>query len=270
MGKARIDEERSGFDKWEMYKLLRGENLGPCRLPNTARLSASNLRTFLNRYHRVYVKPTGTWGGSNISVMEQRGKLMVWVTQERSPAKATVAQVLKHYSGVPAIVQEAIPAVSYSGYPCDIRVHMQRDIDGNWVYAGELVRVGGQGIVSNVGISHGQVLPFEAAVPRLLSVSTYEIGVLKQKLVEIGTRIGSLFDDYSQIDEVGIDLALDTKRHFWLIEVNTNDALGGPSHELFRQLPDQTMYNQMQERASSRTMDVLQFFFDALSSEQTE
>lgn len=259
MGRAHMNSERMGFDKWEMYKLIRGQNIGPCRVPKTGRLSETNLKHYLQQYHRVYVKPVSTWGGTNVSVVEQQTASVIWTCQGQEPMSVDIATVLDHYHDVPTIVQQGIPALFYDGRPFDVRVHLQRDIQENWVYAGELVRVG-RGIVSNVGISDGMVLPIETAVSALFENS--DLDVFKAQLRDIGTNIGQLFVDYSFIEEVGIDLAIDKSGHFWLIEVNTNDALGGPSHELFRFLPDQTTYLEIRERSESRNLNTLQLLFE--------
>jgi hypothetical protein len=54
--------------------------------------------------------------------------------------------------------QQAAPLLFFEGCPFDIRTHLQRDVEDQWVYAGDLVRVGGNySIVSNVAISNGKV-----------------------------------------------------------------------------------------------------------------
>lgn len=270
MGTAQLDSDRAGFDKWQMYKLIRGESIGPCLIPKTNQLNARNLNRYLDEFQRVYVKPVGTWGGVNISVVERDDTSIVWTVQGKSPAPAKLDEILHHYDGIPTIVQQSIPALLYRECPFDIRVHMQRDLDENWVYAGELVRVGGQGIVSNVEISSGKVLPMSSVVDELLSIDKVQFEVLRRNLTEIGFGVCKLLNPYSHIEEVGIDLALDASQQFWLIEVNTNDALGAPSHELFRQLPNQTIYEEIRQRASARNMNMLQLLFDLLTENAEE
>lgn len=268
MGTARLNSDRSGFDKWQMYKLIRGEHIGPCSVPKTSRLTARNLDRYLDEFQRVYVKPVSTWGGTNVSLIERDGASIVWTAQGNPPMSVRLDEILDHYDGIPTIVQQAIPALLYQGCPFDIRVHMQRDVDENWVYAGELVRVGGQGIVSNVEISHGKVLPLSSVFCELFPIAQVEI--LHGNLTEIGHGICNVLDPYSHIDEVGIDLALDASQGLWLIEVNTNDALGAPSHELFRHLPNQTIYEDIRQRASSRNLNTLQLLFGMLTEDVDE
>jgi YheC/D like ATP-grasp len=260
MGLARLDADRGAFDKWQMYRFLRGKQIGPCSVPHTRPLTEKGLINFLDRFRRVYVKPTSTWGGSNIVLVTRDESSIKWTSQTTPPRSVEISSVLEHYHSVPAIVQEAIPALTYHGCPFDIRVHMQRDIDDKWIYAGELVRVGGAGIVSNVAISHGKVLPLSVVISQVSPMNDAGFEDFKNHLCEIGYQICKLFDPYPQIDEVGIDLALDSSQHLWLIEVNTNDSLGGPSHELFRQLPTQDVYQAIQHRANARKVNMIQTF----------
>lgn len=265
MGTAPLDSERAGFDKWQMYKLILGKNIGSCSIPKTKRLTASNLNRFLDVFQRVYIKPIGTWGGTNISLIERDNTSIVWTAQGELATSSDFDEILQYYDGIPAIVQQAIPALLYHGCPFDIRVHMQRDVNENWVYAGELVRVGGPGIVSNVEISNGRVLPLSPILDELLPIKQVECEVLQRSLTEVGHCICKLLDQHVGIEEVGIDLALDAFQRLWLIEVNTNDAFGGPSHELFRYLPTQNIYDEIRQRASLRNLNTLQLLFDMLT-----
>lgn len=270
MNTVQLDSERAGFDKWQIYKLIRGEKIGHCRIPETKRLTARNLKRYLDEFERVYVKPIGTWGGANISMIERSGTSIFWTVQGELATPSDLDEILQHYDGIPTIVQQAIPALLYHECPFDIRVHMQRDVDESWVYAGELVRVGGPGIVSNVEISKGSVLPLSSVMCELFAIDQAKFDGLQRRLTEIGYGTCKLFDPYSQIEEVGIDLAMDASQKLWLIEINTNDALGAPSHELFRYLPNQIMYDKIRQRASARTMNTLELLFEMMTNNPDE
>lgn len=262
MGTVQLDKRRAGFDKWQMYRLVRDENIGPCLVPKTVPLTGQTLKIYLDEFHRVYVKPTGTWGGVGISLVERNQMGIFWTLQGKPTKSSNLDEILHHYEGISAIVQQAIPALQYHGFPFDIRVQMQRDVSESWVYAGELVRVGGVGIVSNVKISNGGVLPLSSVWTGLFAKQGLEFEVLQRHLAEVGHRICKLLDPYSSIQEVGIDLALDGSQRLWLIEVNTNDAFGAPSHELFRQLPNQSIYHDMQQRANLRNLSTVKMLFE--------
>lgn len=262
MGSAVLDVDRSFLNKWEMYKALQGEDFGPCKLPQTAILKETSLQQMVKRFRTVYVKPVTTWGGQNISVVRHSGQKHIWKKQGEQDEiyddfKLLTRELVNSYAANISIVQQAAPLVRIEGRPFDIRVHMQRQADDTWTYAGSLARIGGaNSLVSNVAISNGAVTP----VKNVLSVLSKNKGrLIQRRLEQIGHRICSIIDNYREFDEVGIDLGVDAKGRLWLIEVNTDDALGMPSHELFAQLPDRSLYEDMQKRYENRQINKANF-----------
>ncbi|MGZ4122786.1 MAG: YheC/YheD family protein [Tumebacillaceae bacterium] len=272
MGQGELDAERRYLNKWEMYKALHGEYIGACQLPETALFSASELRRLLEEYGSVFVKPVFSWGGQGISRVERSAGHYAWTLQGESPVTyATFDQladaIVPVYEKSHCIVQQTAPLLRYLDCTFDVRVHMQRELDGRWAYAGEVVRVSGaDSIVSNVAISGGYVLAVEQVVTEVLPSEAYggDVDAWKCKLGTVGFAICHLLDRYHLFNEIGIDLGLDQNGGLWLIEVNTDDALGGPSHELFAGLPDQTVYRQIRQRYEQRNLGMFKLFMSWL------
>lgn len=254
MRKEFFDSKRRFINKWDMYRLLSGRAVKSCRIPETRCCTPKVLHNFLNRFGSVYVKPIAGWGGERISRLEKEGSLWRWSRQGESQ------QMLKDWKSIEEfflplhpsdkyIVQQTAPLLTFEERPFNIRVHMQRTMDDSWIYAGELVRIGGPGsIVSNTQISDGTVVPLS----RIVSHFETDASSFFKTLQEVGEQICRLLDTIYPFNEVGIDLGLGQKKELWLIEVNTDDAQGGPSHELFAQLPDLTVYEQIRRRYASR------------------
>ncbi|MCF8565003.1 YheC/YheD family protein [Alicyclobacillus tolerans] len=267
MGIGMLDLERGYLNKWEMYKALQGEQIGPCRLPVTQGLSGSSLGVMLKKFRKVYVKPIDSWGGNFVSVVAFESGKYSWTMQQHSQQQyPTLSKLMQDLSAAYAhqicIVQQAAPLLGYQGRPFDIRVHMQRNTDDSWIYAGALVRAGGaKSIVSNVGISDGAVLPLENVLLAVLAKP--KARRIPVKLENIGYSIAGLLDNYRDFNEIGIDLGVDRDGQLWLIEVNTDDALGAPSHEIFADLPDPTIYKQLRHRAESRQMAMAKSLLEA-------
>ncbi|KEO81837.1 YheC/YheD family protein [Tumebacillus flagellatus] len=271
--KARYDEERGNYTKWEMYRLLEGEDLGPFHLPVTEALSLDAVRGMLARFSSVFLKPVDTWGGRSVGMLQEVEGRLIWRLQGAEAQEVELESVVAAYDGIDAIVQEAAPVVFFQGRPFDIRTHLQRDPDGGgWVYAGELVRVGGGvGVVSNVEISGGQVMTLEEMVREVFGEAGTESdsgGIcaesLREELEDGSLAVCELLEHVPHFVEIGFDVCLDADGGLWLIEVNANDALGGPSHELFAKLPDQTLYEQMMERYHARQRGFLELLFGAM------
>lgn len=256
MGRGTLNPKRGNLDKWEMYKALRDKNIGPCKLPRTYLLSERSMAKILSRYSFIFLKPVDTWGGRGISVVQVTKGTLVWrklnePDREYNNEKVLYSDLHAYYRNSRCIAQQAAPLMKIDGRPFDIRVHMQRDLDDEWVHAGSLVRVAGpRSFVSNTQISHGSVIP----VAEALSSAEKQI---EQKLSKIGHSISTILAEYRHFQEIGIDLGIDGKGKLWLIEVNTDDALGGPSHDLFAKLPNKTLYQNMIRRTEERRLQVM-------------
>jgi hypothetical protein len=267
MGQGQLDPERGYLDKWEMYKALQDENIGDCSLPVTLPYDDRALLCLLEEFEAVYLKQVDSWGGRQVSRIEREGDgTWRWSRQEHEARlypdlRRLLAEVQEVYAGHRCIVQQAAPLVGYEGRAFDIRVHLQMDLDGSWVYGGDLVRVSGAGsIVSNVAISGGKVLSLEQIATDVLPDGAGGLPELRRRLARVGELITGLLAEYRDFNEVGIDLGVDDSGRLWLIEVNTDDANGAPSLDLFEQLPDKSVYQAMRQRFEGRALDLLRWF----------
>jgi len=264
-----FDDQRNFYNKWEMHKLLVGKDVGPCQLPETRLFTTKSVRDMLDRFPSLYVKPLDSWGGRSISRIDDHGDRYVWtldnqsVTFPRDSIGILCHNLTDAYATRACIVQQSAPVVQYGTQPFDIRVHMQRECDEAWVCGGMLARIGGgRSIVSNVAISSGLVLPVEEALTVALPQLASEKLVVKERLAGGGLHICAILDAYHEFEEIGVDLGIDQVGQLWLFEVNTNDAMGGPSHELFARLSDQTMYHEIRQRHEARFNQTMKLIFE--------
>lgn len=276
MGDAKLNLERMSLNKWEMHKALHDIHLPYVRFPNTLLATADNLITFADRYTHVYVKPVSTWGGhqisriakkqtpkSDTSEIKPRPHSYVWEQPGQSrllvPNKAVLLnRFISLYQNTPCIVQRGLPFRRYQGRTFDIRLLLQRDLDETWAIGGTVVRVGGKdSIVSNVEISGGRVLDTRSLY-KALNIPISVRKNIERKLNHSGLAICRALDKYHTFDEVGIDFGLDKQNTLWVIEVNTNDALGAPSLDLFKHLPDKHIYRKVSKMRSNYQLHTAQ------------
>jgi hypothetical protein len=232
-----------------MYKLLKSHSIKNIQIPETKLFTNDALVSMLTDYSFLYLKSVRTWGGQDISTLRKDGKQWIWQIQGKEAVHYTSFEECFHhidqfYQGKNAIIQRGIPAIFYKGRPFDIRVHLCKEMNGSWLYAGDLARVGGEGsLVSNVEISNGSVKPTDELVAEVLleQRSYFSTDLLKIPSLEIC----KMLDQYHFFTEVGIDFTLDHSGNVWLIEVNTDDMKGGPDPYLFSLLPDQSAYERI-------------------------
>ncbi|MDR4889781.1 YheC/YheD family protein [Fredinandcohnia sp. QZ13] len=244
-----LDPDREFINKWEMYKLLSLHSIKNIKIPETSLLTKDALSKMLTKYPLLYLKSIAAWGGMDISTVQKKGNVFVWTIQGKKAIvfkdfEETYSQIDQFYHGKTTIIQRGIPAIHYNGCPFDIRSHLYKEMDGSWIYVGDLVRIGGEGsLVSNIKISNGSVKPTDEVIALLFPEQNHKFSqdILKTACLDIC----KMLDQYHFFTEVGLDLTLDHYGNLWIIEVNTDDLKGGPDPELFSLLPDQSAYERI-------------------------
>lgn len=256
MVRGRFDVERMYLDKWQMHLAMTDAQISELNIPQ-AQLLVSLAGSSFSQHKSWYIKPIYTWGGHSITRISSTGdrwtmkdskglettfqntNQLLWALKSTYPPEATIAQV-------------HAPVALYKRRPFDIRTLYQRDHDEKWIFAGWLARVGSEkSIVSNIGTGHGEVIPTKRVLSQLYQ-NKQQLHRVTQRIKRLGSEICHVLDSYHTFDEVGIDFGLDKHGGVWLFEVNTNDRLGGPSHELFRHLPNQVVYEAIEKRYMAR------------------
>ncbi|MDC3417412.1 YheC/YheD family protein [Aquibacillus salsiterrae] len=250
-----LDKNRLFFNKWEMYKLLAPHRL-PFRIPYTALFSKQSLHYFVYQQAPFYIKPIDTWAGKKIArITPEYGGYTFQLPNGDShylPSEGELLQQLLHYySHTHTIIQEHAPILPFNNRSIDIRVHMQRDKSGYWLYAGDLVRIGGEdAIVSNLFSKGGGVADTNFVLSNMFNY--YQVNLIKKNLKKSGFAIANLLDYYYHFIDIGADFSVDHEGNLWLLEVNTNDKNGRPSYDLFKELPNKTMHKQMVAKDKER------------------
>lgn len=238
-----IQRVRSKWAKTEV--LLRSQELRQY-VPLTKKFSRKTLRSMIDEYGMVYVKPiNGTFG---IGVVR--------VEQVKEPAQGYRYQVQKDgrlastfeglYHGLQAftgkksyLVQKGIYLLKYQKRRFDIRVMIQKNLNHQWETTGMIGRLSHpKNIVTNYH-SGGTLMSIERLMSEHLSPS--EILAFKSRLKKLGVAIGrQLSTSYPGLKELGADIAIDTKLHPWVLEVNTK-----PHPYLFQKLADKSVYRKV-------------------------
>ncbi|MEH7178334.1 YheC/YheD family protein [Neobacillus vireti] len=244
-----LDPNREFFNKWEMYKLLFRHSIKNIQIPDTRLFSKESLSSMLIEYPLLYIKPIASWGGKDISTIQQNDNSFVWTIQGREAVfthdfNKIYHQIDQFYQEKSTIIQRGIPTVRFNDHVFDIRSHLYKEMDGSWVYAGDLVRIGGTGsIVSNVEISNGSVRPTDEVISMIFPDQNQPFST--ETLKNVSLEICHMLDQYHFFSEVGLDFGLDHRGNLWIIEINTDDTQGGPDPYLFSLLPDQSSFDKI-------------------------
>lgn len=271
---GQFDDVRLYLNKWQMHLALTDAHIKYLHIPE-CRLLCHTTEDWMEEFPSWYIKPIDTWGGHSITKLEkQTGHWTANTIASETLRFDTTQQAMSyiHSIYVPSqtIVQREAPVAAFGQRPFDIRVLCQREETDAWLIAGWLARVGRvHGIVSNIGTGQGQVLTTHRLLVQLYQNEKL-VRRVKHRIRRISLAICQVLDTYHPFDEVGIDFGLGTHGEVWLFEVNTNDRLGGPSHELFRHLPNPSLYKAIESRADARRHKWLEQFVNDLSHPTSE
>ncbi|MDQ0217629.1 YheC/YheD family protein [Peribacillus cavernae] len=233
-----------GFlSKKEVHEILADkEELLPF-LPDTIPLNKEeDFSAFIEKHHVVYVKPSFGSQGKNICKLTETAE--GWVLEHSKDIKdtylfATVTELfavlkrtIKHRS---FIVQKGIPLLEFDHKKIDFRILLNKSKNQSWKITSLVARIGNAGhIVSN--LSRGGEM--KNAADFLKSAFTEnEALTLYKEISKLALQTANCVIEQRAdlFGELGIDIALDTNKQPWIIEVNSkpSKAFQG-SYEKFR------------------------------------
>ncbi|USB33797.1 YheC/YheD family protein [Paenibacillus sp. YPG26] len=215
-------------------------------IPDTRRFNAQNLKSMLNAYGMVYIKPErGTHGLGVIraEVGIEAGKPYKYqfdtTTRTFSTLAAYYASLKKAVGTRSYLIQKGIHLLKYNNRRFDIRIMVQLSPQGKWETTGLIGRAAQEGkIVTNY---HSGGRPMSVNVLLTPHVTGTRQTALIQELSRFGERIARAYQStYPNFRQIGVDVGLDRSLTPWIIEVNTS-----PDPYIFNQLSDKTMYRKI-------------------------
>ncbi|QYK67205.1 YheC/YheD family protein [Paenibacillus sp. S02] len=230
--------------KWHKTQLLLQHGSIKPYVPETRKYNKANLKSMLEKYGMVYVKPErGTFGKGVMRVEQEAGQRFAYqyeeTRQEFKHLDALYTSLSKHTGKKSYLIQKGIHLLRHQMRYFDIRVMVQRNEKGLWESTGIIGRLGHpRKIVTNYH-SGGKPMALEQLLKSHLSQSKQ--AELVKKLNELGLTIAKqLQKTYPNFRQIGVDIGLD--HHFipWIIEVNTK-----PDPYIFNQLTDKSMYRKV-------------------------
>jgi hypothetical protein len=211
-------------------------------VPETRLYSKSKLKTMLDSYKMVYVKPnmgTGGKGVIRVEKMDQGGyKYQLETTIRTFKTIDSMANSISiKTKSCSYVIQQGIHLLRYSNRRFDLRIMVQKNLKGKWETTGVIGRLGHPTkIVTNV-CKGGSSKPIEV----LLRNYVPNITQYKKQLKILGYRAAyQLNQTFPRIKELGLDVGIDRNLHPWILEANPRPAIYG-----FKTLKDKSIYQKM-------------------------
>ncbi len=215
-----------GYSKYRIHKLL--QNRFASNLPVTTRYTRPQLRSMMDRFRSLYIKPQSGSVGKGI-IRITRKKTAGWMVQlphasfvtGKQKAEAKVNHFVKRRN---YLIQQAIPLAKYNGNPYDIRVTVQRGSSGNWQVTGMYGKVARKGShVTNIargGTAKKCDILFRNNFQNPSRVAQSVQLVSLNMVRYLGNRLKHLAD-------VGLDMGVDSSGKPYFIEMNSRDQRYG-------------------------------------------
>ncbi|MGI6549419.1 MAG: YheC/YheD family protein [Syntrophomonadales bacterium] len=218
------------ISKWDYWRYTAKNESLRKHMPVTRKFSSSTvLSQMLDQFDAVVLKLSlGSQGYGLIMIRKTGAHYSVQRKWDKKPRVFTDrTKMLSYIRRITRnrryLVQQAIDLLRFEGRLADFRVIMQKDFTRQWKCTGIITSMGAvKGICSNYPAKDSIFLSFEDFCSRYLGLSPAAIAEKKQEVIatcinacEVLDRPGLHFGD------VGIDLAMDTSLHPWIMEVNT-------------------------------------------------
>lgn len=217
--------------KWRRHLGLTGSETVRRHIPATSLLSRQTLSRYLKRYREIYVKPVyGSYGNRIVKVTRTGSGYALHHEQRvrRVRGNSVQSAIFRHARRGSFMIQQGVRMIKPGGRPCDFRVLLLRPGD-RWLLMGIMGKQAtGNRVVTN--FRHGgRPVRLHVAL-RDAGWNEDQIRRTKRQMADLAMAAAVQFTRrYPHCRRLGIDIAVDTSRRLWILEVNTN-----PEYELFR------------------------------------
>ncbi|RCX19760.1 glutathione synthase/RimK-type ligase-like ATP-grasp enzyme [Fontibacillus phaseoli] len=224
------------YGKDYVHDLLWGDPTLRVYLPETASASWASLQEMMVRHQDLILKPVRGSVGQGIMrlVLRENYWEIQFPTSKRKEAGSAVRLrkeepppwLRRLLQRVPYLLQERIPLAEFNHRPIDLRVTVQRGLDGRWGVTGLFAKAAPPGsFISNVAKGGGAYpapeLLAEALPPHLVPVILSHVEALA---LAIARRLSSCLP---LLGDLGLDIGLTPNGHPYFIECNGRDQRYG-------------------------------------------
>ena len=218
------------------HRLKNAETFSKYLISSTTVYSPKEVLQSLERHKKIVFKPNDGHKGIGVTFIEKlpKGYSVKVDHQKYFYNEAQLSKFLKQRIGTHKhLIQPCINSKTRSGVPFDLRLHVQKDGHGEWKITLIYARVARRNsFVTNLS-SGGARIPIDKF---LRQNYPKEIHRMKKNLERFALDLAKHMDDLQQqyfgetLDELGIDIGIDSNKHFWLYEINWRPGL---PHALF-------------------------------------
>jgi len=228
----------SFFDKWDVYKMLDGDDAFKFVPESRINPSPEQIREMLDKHKFIYLKPTAGSLGIGIYRVTYNPKRGYFVRYRKGGRN-----VLLRYNKFEGLVgmlgaergrlqnyvaQQGIRLIEIDGCPIDFRFHMTKNGTNQWVVAAIGAKKAGKGSVTTHIRTGGQLMTPEQVLRQLYGARAES--VLTSAKETAVTLAEAIENNYSHLlGELGFDIGIDQNEKIWMFEANAK-----PGRSIFK------------------------------------
>ncbi|MFS0872912.1 YheC/YheD family protein [Paenibacillus xylanilyticus] len=227
---------RNRYRKDHIHDMLHQDPVLKKHLPHAAKATLESLVYMMEHYNDLIIKPcSGSIGHGIMRLYKRDGDWRLtcqtkasrkgWATFRLSRGQlpsATLRRIFRHAY----LIEERIPLVRYEGRPVDLRVSVQRGMDGLWGITGMFAKAApAHTFVTNIAQGGKVMTMAEAFDEDELGLSIPEI---EARISSVGLRIArTLASSLPHLADLGLDLGIARNGQIYFIECNGRDQRYG-------------------------------------------
>ncbi|MGO4889513.1 YheC/YheD family protein [Anaerobacillus sp. MEB173] len=212
------------FNKWRIYDILSSTELDKY-VPKTCLYKPKVFMNQLNQEKRLILKPIYGYLGKGIYLVELNDDHMINVYQDTlipmytfNDKKLFFEKMTELIGKRKYITQKVIQIAEVDEKIVDIRILVQKDLNGTWSVTNGVCRMAPY----NFFITNFSEKVYE--MDEVLDVLVSDLNkrnTIRQEIYDIGINVGQVLDKaIGLLGELGIDIVIDENRKVWIIEVN--------------------------------------------------
>ncbi|ADG81968.1 YheC/YheD family protein [Thermincola potens] len=218
------------FDKWRTHLWLSEHAVLRRYLPTTVHIQAAEAaKNFIARHSSVYLKPSGGSSGRGIlRVRRDRNSYICEYLKKKVIYRSVYGNLDQMWQDLldkqmlnkKFIVQQDLNLAQYQARPFDVRVLMQKGLDGKWRFTGMAARLGGSNAITTNLHAGGTAQPLEQILSALFGAKkAYQ---MQSEIEHLSFLTCSWVEQVSglQFGEIAVDVGIDNTGKIWLIELN--------------------------------------------------
>lgn len=228
----------SFFDKWDVYKMLDGDDAFRFVPESRINPSADQIKEMLDKHKFIYLKPTAGSLGIGIFRVTYNPKRGYFVRYRKAGKNVLIRygkfdglmQMLGTGRGrlTNYVAQQGIRLIEIDSCPIDFRFHLTKNGNNNWVVAAIGAKKSGKGSVTTHIRNGGQLMTPEQVLRQIYGSRAEQVLTnAKETAIKLAEGIENNYNHL--LGELGFDIGIDQSEKIWMFEANAK-----PGRSIFK------------------------------------